>query len=81
MPNTFARISLSANSSYWQGKVVRTYLTSVLWNLRRRLLFVAASRGLHALAGLALAWRYILAPDFFKAVTKAIKVKLSAGKY
>ena len=67
-PGVFTRLRLSANSPFWQGRLVRTYLTSVVWNLQRRRPFMAASRLLYGLAGLALAAPCALSPEFWRAL-------------
>jgi glycosyltransferase involved in cell wall biosynthesis len=60
--NTFARLSASANSSYWRGRVSRAYFASMVWNLKRKNIFTAASR---ATAGLAFAGWSTLSPEFW----------------
>ncbi len=42
--NVHARMRTSASSPFWCGRLVRIYLTSLVWNLQRRRLFTAASR-------------------------------------
>jgi hypothetical protein len=58
----------SANSSYWYGRILRIYLSTIKFNLNRRHLTLAASRAIHALAALILAGKHIFAPDFWQAV-------------
>jgi glycosyltransferase involved in cell wall biosynthesis len=65
-PTAFRRMRLSANSSYWQGRVIRAYLTSAVWNLAHRRVFTALSRAAYSLAGLALAGRHILSGNFWR---------------
>jgi glycosyltransferase involved in cell wall biosynthesis len=67
----FARMRASASSSYWQGRVVRAYLISVVCNLQRKNVFTAASRATFGLASFALAGRHILSSGFWRAVTKS----------
>jgi glycosyltransferase involved in cell wall biosynthesis len=69
-PGVLARMRASAGSSYWQGRILRAYLTSLAWNVRRRRLLVAASRAACGLAGLALAGRRALSPAFWRAATR-----------
>lgn len=66
----FGRMRASASSSYWSGRIVRAYLTSALWNLRRRKVFRAASRAGYCLAGLVLAGRHWPAADFWRAILR-----------
>jgi glycosyltransferase involved in cell wall biosynthesis len=70
-PGTFARMCASASSSYWRGRIVRAYLTSVVWNLQRKNVFTAASRATFGLASFALAGRHILSRGFWCAVAKS----------
>jgi glycosyltransferase involved in cell wall biosynthesis len=65
-PTAFQRMYHSANSSYWQGRIIRTYLTSAAWNLAHRRVFTALSRTAYSLAGLALAGRHILSGNFWR---------------
>jgi len=69
MPCVFERMRASASSSYWHGRIVRAYLTSTVWNLRRRRLAASCSRLTAALVALLLAGSHILSPDFWYAVT------------
>ncbi|MBN1259981.1 MAG: glycosyltransferase family 2 protein [Anaerolineae bacterium] len=55
---------------YWYGRVVRIYLTSLLWNLARRRLLAGGSRGLHGLACFVLALRWGLSPAFWQALLR-----------
>lgn len=70
-PGVFSRMRASANSSYWHGRVLRAYLTSVVWNLQHRRLFPAASRAAFGLATLALCGRHLLSADFWHATAEA----------
>jgi glycosyltransferase involved in cell wall biosynthesis len=68
--NAFARLRTSANSSYWRGRVSRAYFASMVWNLRRKNLFAAASR---ATAALAFAGAHTLSADFWHGLRTKIK--------
>jgi glycosyltransferase involved in cell wall biosynthesis len=70
-PLAYARLRGSASSAFWQGRVVRAYLTSAVWNLRRRRVFTSASRTCDGVAALALAGPRALAPDFWRALLRA----------
>jgi hypothetical protein len=67
-PGVFTRLRSSAGSSYWQGRVVRTYLTSAAWNLQHRKGFTALSRGMFGLSSLVLAGMQLASPSFWRAV-------------
>jgi glycosyltransferase involved in cell wall biosynthesis len=69
-PGAFARMQASSPSSFWRGRVVRVYLTSVLWNLRRKRLFRGASRAAFGLAAMALAGPHLLSSRFWHAVAR-----------
>lgn len=65
-----ARMRASAHSSYWHGRIVRAYLTSTVWNLRRKRLWTAISRTTHAIYAIALAGSYLFSTRFWQAVLK-----------
>jgi len=48
-PQAFGRLCESVSGPNWQGRLVRTYLTSMMWNLRRLGLGMAANRFAQAL--------------------------------
>lgn len=64
----FARMRSSATTGYWYGRIVRAYLTSLVWNVQHRQLLVAASRGSYTTAALLLAIRHWLSPQFWRAI-------------
>lgn len=68
-PDALNRLIGSAGTAFWRGRIVRLYLTSVLWNLRHRRVLTAASRAMHGMAGLLLSVRYLPAGRFWKAVS------------
>jgi hypothetical protein len=77
-PKALAKMVHSARSSsrhrsYWYGRVMRVYLTSVIWNLQHRKPFAAASRAMHALAALALAGRHLASAGYWQAVARQYK--------
>jgi glycosyltransferase involved in cell wall biosynthesis len=63
-PKTFQRLRASAHSSYWSGRVLRVYLSTLAWNLRRKRLFTALSRLFYSSVFLALSIKYLFSPDF-----------------
>lgn len=67
-PGAFARMRASAQSPYLRGRIVRAYLTSLVWNAQHRKFFVAMSRGLMALAGMGVAAQAIGSRDFWRAI-------------
>ncbi len=74
-PGAYTRMRASAlnrkiGASYWLGRIVWNYLTSVLWNLQRGQLFTAISRMLYAIAGSFMAGKHIFSPDFWRGATR-----------
>jgi glycosyltransferase involved in cell wall biosynthesis len=69
-PRALARMRASAGSSYWQGRIVRAYATSVVWNLRQHRYLMAASRAAFGLAAVTLATPHALSSSFWRAVAR-----------
>ena len=69
-PGVFERFRASAGSSYLRGRVLRVYLTSAVWNLQRRRLFIAASRVTCGLAALLLAGRHVFSVNYWQALVR-----------
>jgi hypothetical protein len=67
----FDRLHTSAGSSYLRGRILRVYLTSVIWNLQRRRLFAATGRALFGLASLALAGRHVFSASYWHALARS----------
>jgi glycosyltransferase involved in cell wall biosynthesis len=74
-PGVFSRMRDSASTSFFRGRVVRVYLTSVAWNLRRRRVLPAASRMVFALTGVLLSGMGAFSADFWRAVTRPYRSK------
>ncbi len=68
LPHCFTKMRTSARNCFWQGRVLHTYLSGCLFNLRQRRFFTAVSRGLHALATLLLALPCTRRKHFWQAV-------------
>jgi glycosyltransferase involved in cell wall biosynthesis len=66
----FARLWTSANSSYLHGRVSRAYFASMVWNLKRRNMFVAANR---ATLGMIFAGQHMLSVDFWRGLRTRVK--------
>jgi glycosyltransferase involved in cell wall biosynthesis len=64
----FARMKASAHNPYWQGRIVRVYLTSLIWNAQRKRLFTSASRGVYTLLGILSAGADLFSIDYWRAV-------------
>lgn len=65
---TFSRLRRSSGNSYWKGKILRIYATSLLWNLMHRHWSRIASRMVRTLGTGLLSTPYALAPDYWRAV-------------
>jgi glycosyltransferase involved in cell wall biosynthesis len=68
-PNAFARMRTSAPSPFWHGRMLRVYLTSLVWNLKQNRFFTAASRLLHALASIVVANRFLFTNQYWSAIS------------
>jgi glycosyltransferase involved in cell wall biosynthesis len=69
-PNTYSRMRTSASNPFWRGRLLRIYLTSMMWNLQRRRLFTAASRLFASILGTTAAGVGLLKLDFWRAVSR-----------
>jgi glycosyltransferase involved in cell wall biosynthesis len=69
-PLTYYRMLSSATNSYWYGRIVRVYLSSFVWNLKHKKLFVAASRLLSSLRGGINAGKHVFNSGFLKAILR-----------
>ena len=47
-PGVYQRLRASANISYWHGRVLRVYLSTIFWNLKRKRFFTSLSRVLYS---------------------------------
>jgi hypothetical protein len=70
MPGVFERLWASARSEFWQGRVARCYLTSVVWNVIRRRWLTAASRAMFGAAAIVRTGRRLVLPGFWQAVMR-----------
>jgi hypothetical protein len=64
------RMALSAVSPFWKGRILRIYLTSVVWNLKQRQFFLALSRMYFSLISLLQSGLSLFSKHFWSAVTK-----------
>jgi hypothetical protein len=69
-PGVWGRLQDGANSSYWRGRIVRTYLTSAVWNLTHKRLWTAVSRGIFAASGLVHAAGHMGRREFWAALLR-----------
>jgi glycosyltransferase involved in cell wall biosynthesis len=67
-PKVFQRFMSSANSSFWFGRVLRVYLSTISWNLKQKRFFTALSRIFYSLAVFVFALGHIFSPEYWKGV-------------
>jgi glycosyltransferase involved in cell wall biosynthesis len=67
-PATFQRLRSSLGSSYWAGRIQRVYLSTLVWNLKHRRFFTAASRLLYSLGILGLSSLSLFSPQYWDGV-------------
>jgi glycosyltransferase involved in cell wall biosynthesis len=72
-PNVFARMRTSAASPFWHGRMLRVYLTSLVWNLKQRKFLTAASRMLYAGASVFAAGRSSFSRQYWRAISGAYR--------
>jgi glycosyltransferase involved in cell wall biosynthesis len=64
-PGVLQRFKSSANDSYWHGRSLRVYISTVTWNLKKKNLLTALSRFLHSLVLLGVSVRHFLSRDYW----------------
>jgi glycosyltransferase involved in cell wall biosynthesis len=69
--NAFKRMRQSANNAYWNGRIIRAYLTSAVWNLQQLRLTTTFSRSLYALASLILTVSHFPTKSYWQAISKS----------
>ena len=62
------RLRISAKSSYWHGRILRVYLSTILWNLRKKNLFKALSRIFYSLLLFGLSLKHLLSNEYWDGV-------------
>lgn len=68
--NVHDRMHSSAVNSFWRGRMLRVYLTSVVWNLTHKRFFSAASRIWSSMFALLHAGTGVLTKDFWRALSR-----------
>lgn len=67
---SFTRMLKSAKTSYWRGRLVRAYLTCVVWNLKQKRPLKMLSRACKAMAGFIASTPYIFSRDFWHGIAE-----------
>jgi glycosyltransferase involved in cell wall biosynthesis len=68
--HAFQRLHLSANSSYWRGRVTRAYIASSIWNYKHKSWLIALSR---LLASVTFTGVSILFKDYWEGLRTKVK--------
>lgn len=76
---TFTRMLTSARNQYWRGKMVRTYLLSMVWNVRNGRLLKACNRASKAAASMILSAAHIFSIVFWKSIYLRHYSKVNCG--
>jgi len=66
--DVFQRLRKSAISSYWHGRVLRIYLSTIVWNARRNRLFTSLERVFYSVLLLSLSFKYLFSRDYWEGV-------------
>jgi hypothetical protein len=66
----YEKMRSSAVDPSWRGRILRIYLTSIVWNLQHRRLFTAASRAFFSLASLLTSGKDIFTQKFWWSVSR-----------
>jgi glycosyltransferase involved in cell wall biosynthesis len=64
-PRTFQRLRSSVDSSYWSGRVLRVYLSTLAWNFRKKRFFTALSRLVYGSTFLGLSIKFLFSHDYW----------------
>jgi glycosyltransferase involved in cell wall biosynthesis len=67
-PNVFRRLFSSAHSSYWHGRILRVYFSTIAWNMKKKRFFTALSRLLYSLAAIAMSLRHVFTAEYWQGV-------------
>ncbi len=68
MPGALSRMHSSADSAYWQGRIVRIYLSTVNYNVQQRRFVKAVARSLLTATSILLAGAAIFSSSFWSGV-------------
>ena len=69
-PGVLARLRSGADSRYWEGRIVRLYLSSAVWNLKRRRLSLAIARLAYALYTFFIFLPNVLSGPYWQAIRR-----------
>ncbi len=69
-PGVFNRMRNGNSSAYWRGRIVRAYITSLVWNLLNRRFFSAISRAVYMMTGFVLSMHNLFSKEFWRAIVR-----------
>ena len=69
LPGVFSRMRESADRPFWYGRILRAYLTSLVWNLQHGRPLTALSRAFFSLLTVLFSGLRLFSPDYFRAVS------------
>jgi glycosyltransferase involved in cell wall biosynthesis len=69
-PHAFKRSIHSANTTYWRGHVLRTYVSSLIWNLKVRTYSLATARLVQIVALIVVSGIHLLKPEYWRGLVK-----------
>jgi glycosyltransferase involved in cell wall biosynthesis len=64
-PQTFQRFRSSADTSYWRGRVLRVYLSTLVWNLKKQHFFTVLSRLFYSFAFFGLSISHLFSREYW----------------
>jgi glycosyltransferase involved in cell wall biosynthesis len=64
-PNALRRLIASADSSYWHGRILKVFFSTVAFNLKKKRYFNALSRFFYSLAAAGLSFPNLLSPGYW----------------
>jgi hypothetical protein len=76
MPGAFERLIDSARNrhnaaDYWHGRTAWIYLSSIVWNIQKRNIFIAFSRFGYFGYALARSFKFWFSPKFWRGATRS----------
>jgi glycosyltransferase involved in cell wall biosynthesis len=69
-PDAFRRSIHSANTTYWRGHVLRTYVSSLIWNLKVRTYSLSLARLVQIIALVVVSGLHLLKPEYWRGLVK-----------
>jgi len=67
-PGVFQRLRASADSSYWHGRILRVYLSTISWNLKRKSFLTTLSRMISSFAIFALSAIHLFSREYWAGI-------------